>query len=649
MPDRSIDIEFDKRTLDNGLQVVVHEDHADPLVSVYVAYHVGSAREVPGLTGFAHLFEHMLFQGSAHVPEGGHFRMINAAGGTLNGTTNLDRTVYFETLPRNHLELALWLESDRMGFLLPAMTQAKLDNQRDVVMNERRQNYDNRPYGRVTETIAAHLFPKDHPYNWLTIGSMRDIAAATLDDISAFFLRWYSPNNATLCIAGDVEAGRAFELASKWFGPLARGPGVQPAVPRAPILAAERRVTLEDRVALPQLSLTWPGAPQFSRESAALTLLSMILSQNKSAVLDRALMVETTLARTVSAGHWAAELAGRFEVNVRASPGVELAQLERRVRRELEELSMRGIDAEQLDRMKTRCEADVVRSLQTVVGRAGALAESNLFTGDPGFQHTELELLRAVTAGEVRSALDDFLLASPAIVLECLPSETPEPAKTPPPAPRSSAASATVPLAEGLTRATTLDPFRSVQPTSDPSPAPAIPPAWTRILPSGARAGAAQFRRSPWCTASLALPMGRRAETPALSGIATFAATLFAEGTRRRSTLELADALEDLGASLTIGAGDDDLVYSLSVLERALEPALEILFEAALEPRLDPRDHARMLTQRRTAIATRGENPAAVASRVWARLVHGDAPIGRSGLAAYANLEALTLDAVARF
>jgi len=222
LSDDSIDIRFEKRTLPNGLRVVVHEDRSDPLVAVQVAYHVGSAREEPGRTGFAHLFEHMLFQGSAHVPEGGHFKAIHSAGGSLNGTTSLDRTVYYETLPQNHLELALWLESDRMGFLLPAMTQAKLDNQRDVVMNERRQNYDNRPYGRVAETLAALLFPASHPYHSLPIGSMEDIGAATLEDVAAFFRRWYGPNNATLCVAGDVRPERAFELVEKWFGALRR-------------------------------------------------------------------------------------------------------------------------------------------------------------------------------------------------------------------------------------------------------------------------------------------------------------------------------------------------------------------------------------------------------------------------------------------
>jgi zinc protease len=646
--DDATDIEFHKRTLGNGLQVVVHEDRADPLVSVYVAYHVGSARETPGLTGFAHLFEHMLFQGSAHVPEGGHFKCISAAGGTLNGTTSLDRTVYFETLPKNHLELALWLESDRMGFLLPAMTQAKLDNQRDVVMNERRQNYDNRPYGRVAETVAAQLFEADHPYHGLPIGSMEDIAAATLEDVGAFFRRWYGPNNATLCIAGDVEAPRAFELAEKWFGTLVRGPRVDPAPPRSASLAAERRLVLEDRVALPQVSLTWAGAAQYTENSAALNLLAMVLSQNKASVLDRALTVETTRARSVSAGHWAAELAGRFDITLRASPGVDLSELEARARRLLVELHARGIDERQLERMKTRCEADVVRSLQTVVGRAGSLAEDNLFTGDPGHQRAELEMLRGITAAQVRDALEEFLLSRPAVVLECVPAkaESARPSATKV-APKTS--QAVLPEANLTEACLSIGPDRSGAPPPGPSPEPTIPAGWARTESSGARAGAALFRRSPWCCATLALALGKRAEPAALTGIASFAAGLFSEGTRRHPTLAFAELLDELGASLSITAGDDEIFYSLSVLDRALEPALELLLEAALEPGLDARDHERMLTQRRTAIATRGESPTAVAGRVWSRLIHGDSALGRSALASYADLGALTLENIARF
>jgi zinc protease len=655
LSDDSIDIRFEKRTLPNGLRVVVHEDRSDPLVAVQVAYHVGSAREEPGRTGFAHLFEHMLFQGSAHVPEGGHFKAIHSAGGSLNGTTSLDRTVYYETLPQNHLELALWLESDRMGFLLPAMTQAKLDNQRDVVMNERRQNYDNRPYGRVAETLAALLFPASHPYHSLPIGSMEDIGAATLEDVAAFFRRWYGPNNATLCVAGDVRPERAFELVEKWFGALPPGPAVEALAPVDSGFASERRAVLADRVALPQLSLCWSGAPQFSADAAALELLAMVLSQNKSAVLDRDLMVETTLARAVGASHWAAELAGRFDITVRASPGVTTAELEQRVRGLLASLFAKGVDDRQLSRMKTRCEADVVRSLETVAGRAASLAEFDLFTGDPGYQRRELERLRAVTAEHVRDVLGRYLLAKPAVVLCCVPEEDgavsaaarPIAAAASPSSPPFALVQATPAQADSA--ATHGEPDRTRAPDPEPIPEPTLPEVRLCATAQGARAALVRFSRSPWASASLSLPMGRRAESKSETGLASLTAALLSEGTRRHSTLEFTDRLEALGASFAVGAGDDEVILSLAVLERSLDAALELLFEAALEPRFAPEDLERTLTQRRTAIAARGEHPQAVAARAFARLLHGDSPLGRSPVGGDVDLGAMTLERLREF
>src|SRR5262245_25107941 len=265
-PAGALDIPFQKLTLDNGLQVVIHEDHSDPVVAVYVSYHVGSAREELGRSGFAHLFEHMLFQGSQHVGDDQHFKLISEAGGTLNGTTNTDRTLYFETLPSNQLELALWLEADRMGFLLPAVTLAKLDNQRDVVKNERRQNYENRPYGQAEERIAAALYPSDHPYSWVTIGSMKDLSAASLEDVSNFFRQWYGPNNATLAVGGDVNPAEVKKLVEKYFGPIASGPEVAAPEQRPVTLDRSVRLAMEDKVQLPQLIVVWPGVSQASED-----------------------------------------------------------------------------------------------------------------------------------------------------------------------------------------------------------------------------------------------------------------------------------------------------------------------------------------------------------------------------------------------
>src|SRR5262245_37751786 len=437
-------VPFTKHVLRDGLELVPHEDHSEPVVAVYVYYHVGSSREEPGRSGFAHLFEHMLFQGSQHVADNDHFRLIQEAGGALNGTTNQDRTNYFETLPSEHLELALMLESDRMGFLLPAMTQAKLDNQRDVVMNERRQSYENRPYGLVHETLLAALYPEGHPYSWPTIGSMADIQAATLEDVARFFRRWYGPNNATLAIGGDFEPARALELVARYFGPLPPGPPVERPVPELARRAAPPRVVLEDRVQQPQLSLCWPTVADGYPDEPALELLADVLSANKSSVLDRALMIEQELASLVAIAHVAQERAGTLSLSARPHPGVTLGQLERRIDELLHELARRGVDPERLERLKRRREGELFRTLETVAARTSRVGHDNLFHGDPGRITLELERRRAVGVAEVEAVLARYVLDRPRVVLSTVPrgqralaapADEAAPAAAPPPAP----------------------------------------------------------------------------------------------------------------------------------------------------------------------------------------------------------------------
>ncbi len=421
-----MDVPFEKHVLANGLEVVLHADRTDPVVAVYVYYHVGSAREEVGRTGFAHLFEHMLFQGSENVAEGDFFRRVQEAGGTLNGTTSEDRTNYYETLPSDALELALWLESDRMGFLLPAMTQAKLDNQRDVVKNERRQRYDNRPYGRAHEVVRANLYPVDHPLHWLTIGSMADLDAASLDDVESFFRRFYGPNNATLAIGGDVEPAAALALAERWFGGLPAGPAVAAPVPRAAPLAESRRLALEDRVQVPQLTLAWPTVPSWHPDEAALNLLTDVLSANRSAVLDRVLVIDEELASTVAIMHRPLELAGYLSLELRPRPGVTLAELERRVDDLVAETLERGVEPERLERLKARREGQVVRALDTVSARTATLGHYNLFRGDPGALAADLARHDAVTPADVARVARDYVVGRARVALSVVPEGRPE-------------------------------------------------------------------------------------------------------------------------------------------------------------------------------------------------------------------------------
>ncbi|HEY0547931.1 MAG TPA: insulinase family protein [Pyrinomonadaceae bacterium] len=397
--------------LANGLRVVFHEDHSTPIVAVNIWYHVGSKNEVPGRTGFAHLFEHMMFQGSKHYDKD-YFGPLQEAGGTLNGSTNTDRTNYWEIVPSNFLELALWLESDRMGYLPDAMTMEKLNNQRDVVKNEKRQNYDNRPYGLVGAKIAEAMYPADHPYHWLTIGSLDDLNAASMDEVKDFFRRFYTPNNASLVIAGDFNPTEARRMVEKYFGALKRGPEVTPLETRQPHLDKEIRLTMEDRVSLPRLYITWHSMPQYTEDEAALDTVATILTNGKGSRLYRSLVYEKQIAQDVSAFNNTGELAGKFQIVVTAKPGTTLAELERAVDAELERIKSEPPTADEMERAYNARESAFIYGMETVGGFGGKSDQLNsyaTFLSNPNYFQEDLQRYARVTPEDVRRAAQSYL------------------------------------------------------------------------------------------------------------------------------------------------------------------------------------------------------------------------------------------------
>lgn len=415
-------IPYAKRTLSNGLDVVVHEDHQLPMVAVNLWYHVGSKNERPGHTGFAHLFEHLMFEGSEHHDHG-YFSPLQRAGGLLNGSTNTDRTNYWEVVPTGALELALWMESDRMGYLLPALTAAKFENQRDVVLNERRQNYENRPYGLAGMAIAEAMFPPDHPYRWLTIGSADDLRAATLDEVHAFFRTYYHPGNASLALAGDIEAEQAFDLAARFFGDLPRGPEPPP-VRAAAALDADANLLLTDRVELPRLYLNWHSPAMFADEDAELDVAADVIATGKNSRLHRSLVHERRVATDVSAYQGSREIGGVFQISCTAAAGVSLPVLNAAIHETLGELGRQGPTADELDRALARNEAHFVYRLQTIGGFGGKsdqLNAYNTFRGDPGYFEGDRERYRAVTAGRVVGAVGHWLLGARHVALSVVP------------------------------------------------------------------------------------------------------------------------------------------------------------------------------------------------------------------------------------
>jgi len=417
-----MEIPFATRTLANGLRVVVHEDHHVPMAAVSVWYHVGSRHERPGRTGFAHLFEHLMFKGSAHHPDG-YFEPLQAAGALVNGSTNTDRTNYWEVVPADALELALWLESDRMGHLLPALSEEKFATEREVVLNERRQNYENRPYGLTSVALAEALFPAGHPYSWVTIGAPADLVAASVDDARAFFTRFYHPGNASLSIAGDVDTAEVFALVERYFAPLPAGADVvHPQVAAA--LPGEVRLVLEDRVELPRLSLAWHSPKMFDDGDAALDLAADVLASGKGSRLYRALVHDARLAIDVSAAQASREMSSVFHVVATAAPGRTLDEIDAVVRDVLAAFAATGPTADELERAMARAEAHFVYRLQTIGGFGGKsdqLNAYNVFAGTPGYFAADLARFARQTAASLADAVRRHLCDAPRVALGVVP------------------------------------------------------------------------------------------------------------------------------------------------------------------------------------------------------------------------------------
>ena len=395
--------------LPNGLNVVLSRDTSVPVVAVNVWYHVGSANEQKGRTGFAHLFEHMMFQGSANVGDDEHFRLIQEAGGTLNGSTSTDRTNYYQAVPSNFLEQILWQEADRMGFLLPGMTQQKLDNQRSVVQNERRQRIENAPYGLASETIAAAMYPAGHPYSWPTIGSMADLNAASMEDVQSFFRTYYAPNNASLAIVGDFDPAQAKRWVEKYFGGIPSGKPIDRPRPVPVTLDGARRLVLEDRVQLPRLYSVWTSPALFAPLDAEFDVLGYILAGDRSSRLTQRLVNRERIAQAVTAMQSSRPLGSQFVIIVQARPGIELDRVRAIVDEELARLLKDPPTERELQQAKNNLEAAFLQDLETTLGRADRLNSYAVYTGDPAYVATDVGRYTKVTAAGLQDAVRQYL------------------------------------------------------------------------------------------------------------------------------------------------------------------------------------------------------------------------------------------------
>ncbi|UYZ62254.1 M16 family metallopeptidase [Hymenobacter weizhouensis] len=646
-------IPYEKYVLPNGLTLIVHEDHSDPLVHVDVTYHVGSAREQIGKSGFAHFFEHMMFQGSDHVADEQHFKTVTAAGGTLNGTTNRDRTNYFETVPSNQLETALWLEADRMGFLLDAVTQKKFEVQRSTVKNERGQNYDNRPYGLASENVAKTLYPYGHPYSWLTIGYLEDLDRSDVNDLKNFFLRWYGPNNATVTVGGDVKPQEVVKLVEKYFGPISKGPAVAAQKLPAPKLTQDRYVSYQDNVRFPMLQVVFPSVPSGHPDEYALDALAEIIGQGKNSLLYKNLIKPQQAIQAQSYNN-TSELAGEFTMVALPFPGKGLDSLEAQVRRTLKEFERTGATAEQVARFKSSTEAQVVNLLASVNGKVSQLAANQTFYGNPNRLPEELKRLRAVTPADVNRVYNTYIKGKGAVVLSVVPKTGGvQPAKPDNYTVSKAGYKAPDYGYEGLKYAKATDTFdRSQQPKPGTNPLVQVPELWQTSFDNGLRIMGNRNTEIPAVTMLLTIRGGHRLEqaTPNKAGIASLTAALMNEGTQKYTAEQFSSELDKLGSTIRVSSGDDNTTVYVQSLTKNLPATMKLLEERLLRPRFDEADFARLKKQTLEGIANQNTQPVVIADKAYARLVYGPANImsvPASGTTA--TVTALTLDDIKQF
>ncbi|MBB1285878.1 insulinase family protein [Flavisolibacter sp. BT320] len=632
-------IPYEKYVLPNGLTVIIHEDRSDPVVHVDVTYHVGSAREEIGKSGFAHFFEHMMFQGSDNVGDEQHFKIVTDAGGTLNGTTNRDRTNYFETVPANQLEKALWLEADRMGFLLDAVTQKKFEVQRATVKNERGQNYDNRPYGLQSEYMAKNLYPYGHPYSWLTIGYLEDLNRSDVNDLKNFFLRWYGPNNATLTIGGDVNTPEVLKLVQKYFGSIPSGPKVAPMKPAPAMVDKDRYVSYVDNYArASQLRITYPTVEDYHPDGPALSLLAQVLgggfgggrggggSANRNSVFYQT-MIKPQKALQASASSQASELAGEFTITVTPYPESSLADMEKLVAQAFAEFEKRGVTAEDVEKFKTGFEARTLNSLASVSGKVSTLAAFETFTGNPNMLKKLLDRYSKLTKEDVMRVYNQYIKNKPRVVLSTL-AKGQEALVA---APDNYTVDTTHYKAPdygyaGLKYNKAKDNFdRSKTPGNGPNPTVKVPAFWRKDLPSGIKMIGTQNTEIPVVTVSISISGGHLLQAGDLSkaGLASFFARMMNEDTKNYTAEQFSEELQKLGSSISVSSSTDAITVNVQTLKKNIDKTMALVEERLFNPKFSEESFKRLHRQSMESFKQAKSQPASVASAVFAKLNYG--------------------------
>lgn len=647
-----LSIPFEKYKLPNGLTVVLNIDKSDPIAALAVYYHVGSSREVPGKTGFAHLFEHMMFQKSENIGEDQYFKNIQGAGGTLNGSTNQDRTNYYEVVPKNALEMAMWMESDRMGYLENTVTKSALVNQQNVVQNEKRESVDNAAYGFNQGLIGKNLYPKGHPYSWTVIGEMEDLTAATVDDVRAFHKKFYAPNNATVVISGDINKEEVKAMVNKYFGEIPTGANIEKRGPMPATLGSTIKLYHEDNFAkAPQLTIVFPSAERYSKDSYALNFLGDLLAGSKKSPLYVILVKDRKLTSRVMTRNGSQELAGSFMISVGANPDVNLTEVEKAIFEGFAKFEKDGFNEEDLTRIKAGFETRFYNSFASVQGKAFQFAEYTMFTGDPEYYKKDLAAIQAVTMADIKAVYNKYIKGKNFIETSFVPkgkvSLIVEGAKNAgiveEDVTKAAEVKASVTTEEPIVKTSTkLD--RSVMPEIGPDPEVTIPSPWKTSLSNGIKVWGIEQNELPLVQYSVVIDGGHMLDKIEKAGVANLVASMMNEGTKDKTPEQLEDAIGLLGASIRVSSSNEDISVEVSSMTKNFEKTLALVQEILLEPRWDAEAFALAKSRIINNLKRNAASPDYLASNTLNKLIFGDNILATDATGTEASVAAITID-----
>jgi zinc protease len=631
-PPKTFTIPYEKFVLANGLEVILHEDHSDPIIAVSTLVHVGSNREKPGKTGFAHFFEHMSFNHSENTPRGASRKLVPEWGGNRNGGTWSDGTIYYEVIPKDAFEKILWMDSDRLGFMINTVTKDALAKEIQVVKNEKRQNYDNVAYGNTNEVILSNLYPAGHPYNWTVIGSLPDLQAASLEDVKEFYGKYYGAGNATLVIAGDIDIAKTKERVQYWFGEIRKGPEVKAMVPQPVKLTETKSLWFEDNFAkLPELTMVYPTVEQYHADSYALDVLAELLAGSRKSPLYKKIVEEKKLAPNVNVGQQSKEIAGEFEISVRGNEGASLQEIKTSVEEALAAFEKNGFTDNDLNRIKAKLETGLYQGIETLLNKARQLGQDNEFKGDPAFVSKAAALTLAVTKADVMRVYNKYIKGQHYVMTSFVPKGQKDLAV-------AGATEAKVWVEQVVAGVQNEDVKQGEDaqfektPTKNDRSEPAFgemplfktPAIWTATLQNGIKVNGIESRELPLVTFELVLPGGHSAEPIEKSGTSSLLASLLMQGTATKTPDELEEAIDLLGASIRISSGAEEMRLRATCLARNFEPTLALAQEMLLQPRWDTAEYSRLYKALQTMLKGREASAQTIANVSFNKLLYSD-------------------------